>query len=113
MFSEKHVVIRMKINKDIIAKKLFRSKWLLCFLTCLFFVGANAQDIPQHISYSRVYDFIDELAIDKVIDINSVSKPYSRNFIAQKLAEAQTKKRSIWLLFNLRFSIAINTSNAD
>lgn len=81
----------MKINKDIIAKKLFRSKWLLCFLTCLFFVGANAQDIPQHISYSRVYDFIDELAIDKVIDINSVSKPYSRNFIAQKLAEAQTK----------------------
>ena len=50
-----------------------------------------AQNIPQHISYYRIYDFIDELAIDRIININSVSKPYSRNFIAQKLLEAQAK----------------------
>lgn len=64
----------------------------LLWIAISFFVSTiNAQDIPQHISFTRVYDFIDELAIDKVIDINSVTKPYSRNFIAQKLAEAQAK----------------------
>lgn len=50
-----------------------------------------AQDIPQNISYTRIYDFIDELATDGVIDVFSAVKPYSRNFIAQKLVEAEQK----------------------
>ncbi len=69
----------------------FWSKKIAVFALVFSTFTAVAQDIPQHISYYRVYDFIDELAIDKVIDINSVSKPYSRNFIAKKLAEAQSK----------------------
>ncbi|HQP81414.1 MAG TPA: hypothetical protein PLK20_07960, partial [Paludibacteraceae bacterium] len=48
-----------------------------------------AQDIPKNTSYTQIYDFIDELAIDRVIGINSVVKPYSRDYIAQKLREAQ------------------------
>ena len=48
----------------------------------------QAQDIPNHISYYRIYDFLDELANDGLIEINSAVKPYSRSFIAEKLIEA-------------------------
>jgi hypothetical protein len=44
-----------------------------------------AQDIPKHISYYRIYDFLDELATDGFIEINSAVKPYSQQFIAEKL----------------------------
>ena len=66
-----------------------RYKSLIFALCC--FVSVLAQDIPEHISYTRIYDFVDELAIDGIVEVNSVIKPYSRNFIAQKLAEASKK----------------------
>lgn len=44
-----------------------------------------AQDIPQNISYTRIYDFLDEMANEGYIELNSVIKPYSRQFIADKL----------------------------
>lgn len=59
--------------------------------TLIVFLSVNlsfAQDIPQHISYTRIYDFIDELANDGFIELNSVIKPYSRSFICGKLLEA-------------------------
>jgi len=52
----------------------------------------TAQDIPEHISYTRIYDYLDELANDGYIVINSVAKPYSRSFIADKLIQAQASK---------------------
>ena len=52
-----------------------------------------AQDIPEHISYSRVYEFLDELATDGFIRLNSTVKPYSRTFIAMKLLEAESKDK--------------------
>lgn len=55
----------------------------------LLSLAAFPQDIPENIAYTQIYDFIDELAIDRVVGINSVVKPYSRNYIAQKLREAQ------------------------
>ena len=66
-------------------------KLLASFLVLLSTVVVVAQDIPENIAYTQIYDFIDELAIDQVISVNSVVKPYSRNFIAQKLVEAQAK----------------------
>lgn len=67
---------------------------LLCFfISCIPFI--YAQDIPQHISYTRIYDFLDELANDKLIELNSVVKPYSREFIAKKLLEAQTQEEKL------------------
>jgi hypothetical protein len=62
---------------------------LLIFL--FSFLSIHAQDIPEHISYTRIYDFLDELATDGIIRLNSVSKPYARTFIAEKLLEAQTR----------------------
>ncbi|MEI6753125.1 MAG: capsule assembly Wzi family protein [Paludibacter sp.] len=52
----------------------------------------SAQDIPEHISYTRIYDFLDELATDGIFELNSVAKPYSRSFIAGKLVEAENNK---------------------
>jgi len=64
-------------------------------LSILFSSGVlflSAQDIPEHISYTRIYDYLDELATDNIIELNSVAKPYARTFIAEKLLQAQSKK---------------------
>lgn len=50
-----------------------------------------AQNIPQPIEYTEIYDYLDELAGEGVISINSAIKPYSRNTIAQLLSEAASK----------------------
>ncbi|MEI8273360.1 MAG: capsule assembly Wzi family protein [Paludibacter sp.] len=65
-------------------------KLLLITLTILSTLYLTAQDIPEHISYTRIYDFLDELATDGVLELNSVAKPYSRSFIAEKLLEAES-----------------------
>ena len=67
------------------------NKNILCILV-ISFIATNifSQNIPQNTSYTRIYDFLDELATDGIIDVNSAIKPYSRDFIAQKLKEAQT-----------------------
>ena len=67
-------------------------KSVLSFLFILFVFAVYAQDIPEHISYTRIYDYLDELATDGIIELNSVAKPYSRSFIAEKLLEAQNEK---------------------
>ena len=54
-----------------------------------------AQHIPEHISYTKIYDFIDELSNDGVIELTSVVKPYSRAYIAKKLLEAQEQEESL------------------
>jgi hypothetical protein len=61
------------------------------------------QEIPQHISSAGIYEFLDELAGQQVITLNTVVKPYSRMFIAKKLQEAtqgksQLNKRQIYQL---------------
>ena len=56
----------------------------LCIFTLV------SQDIPNHISYYRIYEFIDELANEGYIDLNSAVKPYSQKFIADKLQEVHT-----------------------
>ncbi|HOT89408.1 MAG TPA: capsule assembly Wzi family protein [Bacteroidales bacterium] len=64
---------------------------LLLFIFCSFF-QLHSQEIYQNISNSNIYEFIDELANDQIISVNSVIKPYSRKFIAEKLNEAYVKK---------------------
>ena len=63
---------------------------LLLFCT-LAISNIFSQDIPEHISYTRIYDYLDELASEGVIELNSTVKPYSRQFIAKKLLQAQTQ----------------------
>jgi len=66
-----------------------RFLFVLSLVFCSFIVFA--QDIPEHISYTRIYDYLDELAGDGIISLNSVIKPYSRSFILDKLLEAQKR----------------------
>ncbi|GHT31252.1 hypothetical protein FACS189434_00680 [Bacteroidia bacterium] len=70
-------------------------KKLLPFIGILFALNLSAADIPQHISYTQIYDFVDELANDGIIEIHSVVKPYSREYIAQKLQEAKAKEENL------------------
>jgi hypothetical protein len=65
---------------------------ILSFLFAFAILSTYAQDIPEHISYTRIYDYLDELANDGTITLNSVIKPYPRIYIAEKLLEAQTHK---------------------
>lgn len=68
---------------------------LLSFLFVFAILSTYAQDIPEHISYTRIYDYLDELATDGIIELNSVVKPYSRSFISEKLLSARTQYKQL------------------
>ena len=58
----------------------------LCFLMILS-GSSQAQFIPVHISDKAVYEFLEEMAGEHLIQVTSVAKPWSRIYIAQKLSE--------------------------
>ncbi len=49
----------------------------------------SAQNIPVSIEYTQLYSFLDELAAEHIIHLNSAIQPYSRKQVAQYLQEAQ------------------------
>ena len=75
---------------------------ILLLLSCVGVVFG--QNIPENTSYYRIYEFLDELATDGVIDVNSAIKPYNRNVIASALKEAKSKDS---LLFKRQIDINI------
>ncbi len=70
-------------------------KVCLFILFSVLSLSVFPQDIPEHISYTRIYDYLDEMAGEGLIEINSVVKPYARVFIAQKLLEIQTQSQQL------------------
>jgi hypothetical protein len=73
-----------------IMRKFF---YILLFL--IPFTGGHSQEVYYHLSNTSIYGFLDELANQQIIDINSVIKPYSRVFIAAKLSEASAKREEL------------------
>ena len=71
----------MNIKRDI----------FILILGSLFFIPSYAQRIPEAIEYTEIYDFIEELTSDGVIQSNAAIKPYTRDYIAARLSEAQNK----------------------
>jgi hypothetical protein len=69
-------------------KKKFLSI-LMIFLPSLLF----SQVVFDPVSDGPVYDLLTELAALKVISLNSISKPYSRIYIAEKLQEARRSEQ--------------------
>ncbi len=65
-------------------KKLFS---VLIFL--VIFLPGFSQVVYEDVSNTGVYEFLDELASLKIISLNSAIKPYSRSYIAARLAEAK------------------------
>lgn len=79
--------------------------FILLFLTsCSVF----SQEVNKHISFTTIYDYLDELANMRVIDLNTAVKPYSRKLIYEKLHEAElqieklTKRQQKELAFYLK-----------
>ena len=68
--------------------KKFLSSFLPVFFVPALFFYASSQEVYQHISHDDIYDYLDELASSRIIEINSAVKPYARIFIAEKLQQA-------------------------
>jgi len=51
-----------------------------------------SQKVPHPLNNYGVYEFLDELANDQIISVNSAVKPYSRLFIAKCLKEAENNR---------------------
>ena len=66
----------------------FGMKKAVLFASVLFVLSVEGQVVYEDINNTWIYEFLDELANLKVIEINSVVKPYSRQYIAEKLKEA-------------------------
>ncbi|MEZ5084152.1 MAG: hypothetical protein R2750_12005 [Bacteroidales bacterium] len=67
----------------------------ILFLLVLISLSAVSQEVYQHVSDKNIYEFVDELANEGIVEINSVVKPYSRMFIAEKLAEAKKEPEKL------------------
>jgi len=65
------------------------------FIVQLLNIPVFSQEIPHSVKNTGVYDFLDELANSKIIEINSAVKPYSRMFIAKRLQEADSLREQL------------------
>ena len=63
---------------------------IICFL--MIYGSAHSQEVSHPVVNTGVYEFLDELASEQIIEINSAVKPYSRLFIANKLSEADQQR---------------------
>ena len=64
---------------------------LFCCLFLLFGTSLYAQRIPEALEYTEIYDFLEELTTDGIIRSNAAIKPYTRDYIAGLLLEAQSR----------------------
>jgi hypothetical protein len=51
--------------------------------------SVTGQAIPEHVSYEEIYAFMDELASEHIIIVNSAVKPYTKGFILECLQKAE------------------------
>lgn len=65
-------------------------KTFLILIIILISAQNFAQDVFVNPNNTAIYDYIDELANDKIIEINSAIKPYSRKQIYKYLIEARS-----------------------
>ncbi len=63
-----------------------------CLISCIYFPVIKAQVVFESVTKTTVYDYLDEMANLKLIELNSCIKPYTRQFIAEKLVEVEAKK---------------------
>ena len=82
-----------KVLKILRVLKANVMKYIILFftITLLACSGINAQVVYEHVSNENIYEFLDEMANSKLIEINSAIKPYSRKLIADKLLEVKLK----------------------
>ena len=64
-------------------------KCLIILLLIVFVANLSAQNIPVSLSYTRLYDYLDELITDGVISAQTAVRPYTRKQVADMLVQAQ------------------------
>ncbi len=69
--------------------------YIFIFFCVVLLNNTNAQDVYQHISKNSIYEFLNETAAQNLIDINTVIYPYSRQFIAEKLVELDSRREQL------------------
>ena len=74
---------------------------------------AMPQVVYQDLTNTGIYDFMDELANLKIIDLTSVTKPYTRMFIAHKLEQAKTCREKLNKRQNNELDFYLRDYNLD
>lgn len=69
-----------------------KSILLISILTLSLSLPGKAQVVFQDVSNTGIYEFLDEMANMKLTRVNSVVKPWSRKFIAERLQEVQEQE---------------------
>ncbi|MFC1732627.1 hypothetical protein ACFL6I_20180 [candidate division KSB1 bacterium] len=92
IFQSSHLQPFAQSHSRIVPKSLSMKNAVLLILMMLFSSLLHAQEVPEHISNKNIYAFLDELANQQIIDLNTTVKPYSRKLIAYKLQEASIQK---------------------
>jgi len=68
----------------------------IIIILLLLIVGKGySQEIPEHISSIGIYEFIDELSIIGIIEVNDVVKPYSDRYIYSLLLKQKKNKEKL------------------
>jgi len=77
----------------------FMKFFYLFFLLLGLSLNTISQVVYEHVSNTNIYNFLDEMANEKIIELNDVVKPYSRQMIYKKLSEVekQVSEHSITL----------------
>ena len=60
-------------------------QFYLFILSFFLALSLQAQVVYEHISNTNIYDYLDEMAGLKIIELNSIIKPYPRKMIEKKL----------------------------
>ncbi len=75
-------------------------------ISIIFFVilisNSYSQIVYEHVSNNNIYEFLDEMANEKYIEINDVIKPYSRKYILKKLLQVDDKQENKEIRLNNR-----------
>jgi hypothetical protein len=92
----------------------------ILFVAVLSLIGMHAisQSVPEHISNRGIYDFLDEMASEQLIELNSTVKPYNRSMILNKLqivkgqkANLNTRQRKELAFYLKDYRLTDSTSN--
>ena len=66
-------------------------RFILLLVLSLASLCVSAQNIPVPLEYTRIYDYLDELATDGVIQLDEAVRPFTRRQVAQMLVTAQER----------------------
>src|SRR6056297_1479345 len=67
----------------------------ISFITLFCFAKAQSQPTYEHISNHGIYSFLDEMANEQIIELNTTVKPYTRNLILEKLQEISDQNEQL------------------